>query len=175
MVLACLALGSMTLPQRHVTRGCRCPFRYCPRCGLSSVGIQIVHYKVVPVLCMGVEYKAGFTWKTARSGRATELAAQGMPVTQIMDLGEWKSSAFFNYIDVSAVDAAEMWRLADLEDDEEDTVAWPGPSQRAALGVTPQRAPVSTGPDHVAAASTALRGGGQPARCSGVAPRLAPW
>ena len=72
---------------------------------------------------LGVEHKAGFTWKAARAGRATELAAQGMPLAQIMDLGEWKSSAILNYIDESAVDAAEMLRLADLEDDEDDTVA----------------------------------------------------
>ena len=46
-----------------------------------------------------------------------------MPLAQIMDLGERKSSAILNYIDESAVDAAEVLRLADLEDDEEDTVA----------------------------------------------------
>ena len=71
----------------------------------------------------GVGHKAWLTWKAARSGRATELAAQGRPLAQIMDLGERKSSAILNHIDESAVDAAEMLRLADLEDDEEDTVA----------------------------------------------------
>ena len=70
---------------------------------------------------LGLEHKAGFTWKAARSGRATELAAQGMPLAQIMDLGEWKSSAILNYIDESAVDAAEMLRPAEVEDDEDDT------------------------------------------------------
>ena len=72
---------------------------------------------------LGVGHKAWLTWKAARSGRATELAAQGRPLAQIMDLGERKSSAILNHIDESAVDAAEMLRLADLEDDEEDTVA----------------------------------------------------
>ena len=123
-------------------RRCRCPAvgaHFCPACRTLSLAStkkltvgdrlfdrtasQMAGCIRAALRILGVEHKAGFTWKAARSGRATELAAQGMPLAQIMDLGEWKSSAIFNYIDESAVDAAEMRRLADLEDDEDDAVA----------------------------------------------------
>ena len=65
-----------------------------------------------------VDQRSGFTWKAARAGRATELAAQGMSLAQIMDMGEWQSRAVLAYIDESTVDAAEMLRLAELEDEE---------------------------------------------------------
>ena len=112
---------------------------------------------------LGLEHKAGFTWKAARSGRATELAAQGMPLAQIMDLGEWKSSAILNYIDESAVDAAEMVRLAEVEDDEDDTLA--GRCQRLALGVVPRLAPLPRGPAPVASVDLRRRVG---AACAGL-------
>ena len=123
-------------------RRCKCPSvgaHFCPACRtllfvstrklrvgdrlFTRTASQMAGCIRAALSTLWVVHKAWFTWKAARSGRATELAAQGMPLAQIMDLGEWKSSAILNYIDESAVDAAEMLRLADLEDDEDDTVA----------------------------------------------------
>ena len=71
---------------------------------------------------IGVDQGAGFTWKACRAGRATELAALGMPLAQIMEMGEWRSAAMLAYVDETAVDAAEMLRLAEAEDDADDAI-----------------------------------------------------
>ena len=49
-----------------------------------------------------------FTLKAFRAGRATTLAAQGKSLGTILQAGEWRSSAFMNYVDTDIVDSAQL-------------------------------------------------------------------
>ena len=44
------------------------------------------------------------TWKAFRAGHATELAAHGHTMANIMQAGEWKSKAFIDVADSDAID-----------------------------------------------------------------------
>ena len=59
------------------------------------------------------------SWKAVRSGRATEMAADGFTLAKILEAGEWRSSAFLRYIDETAADQGQSLRAA-LEENDED-------------------------------------------------------
>ena len=61
-----------------------------------------------------------FTWKAFRSGRATEMAAQGYTLGQVLLAGDWQSVAMLRYIKESEADAAECIRQAAENSDEEE-------------------------------------------------------
>ena len=64
---------------------------------------------------------AGFTWKSVRAGRATELArTPGITLVQIMEAGDWKSKAVFSYIKEKEVDPEAVIAAALEESDAED-------------------------------------------------------
>ena len=64
---------------------------------------------------------AAFTWKSVRAGRATELArTPGVTVQQIMDAGDWKAQAVFNYIKQEEAEPMEVLALA-IEDSEPES------------------------------------------------------
>ena len=65
-----------------------------------------------------------YTLKSFRAGKATEMAAQGFTLAQILDAGEWKSRAVYNYIDANTADQAELLRQTiEAPDDEENSEA----------------------------------------------------
>ena len=61
-----------------------------------------------------------FTWKAFRSGRATEMAAQGYTLGQVLLAGDWQSVAMLRYIKESEADAAECIRQASENSGEEE-------------------------------------------------------
>ena len=62
---------------------------------------------------------SGFTLKTFRAGRATALAAQGKSLGTILQAGEWRSSAFMNYVDMDTVDNSQLLNQTLALSDEE--------------------------------------------------------
>ena len=59
---------------------------------------------------LGVADAQIFTWKAFRSGRATEMAAMGFTLGQVLAAGDWHSVAMLKYIKESEADAAECLR-----------------------------------------------------------------
>ena len=51
---------------------------------------------------------ASYTLKAFRAGKATALAAEGKSLGQILQAGEWRSSAFLSYVDTDVVDQAQL-------------------------------------------------------------------
>ena len=66
-----------------------------------------------------------YTFKSFRAGKASAMAGEGFTLGQILEAGEWRSRAVFNYLDVDAIDAAEVLRQtidhSDVEDAAEET------------------------------------------------------
>ena len=62
----------------------------------------------------------GICWKSFRAGHATHLAARGCDIKLIMERGEWKSRAVFDYIDADKVDHAVFLHTTMERSDEED-------------------------------------------------------
>ena len=59
------------------------------------------------------------TLKTFRASAASAMVASGEPLARILAAGEWKSSAFLNYVDESEVDRQKyISSLLDAEEDE---------------------------------------------------------
>ena len=69
---------------------------------------------------LGVNHAAAFAYKSFRSGHATEMAAEGYTLSQILEAGCWKSSAFARYIDEGEADKQQMSRLHHAMDIAED-------------------------------------------------------
>ena len=67
-----------------------------------------------------------YTLKAFRAGRVTALAASGASIGEILLAGEWKSFALMRYIDMDAVDQAQLLNAAldasDKEDEPEEDV-----------------------------------------------------
>ncbi len=61
-----------------------------------------------------------FTWKQFRASRATQLARDGVPLADIMKLGEWKSRAVARYLDEEVLDARRVIELVTNESEEEN-------------------------------------------------------
>ena len=53
-----------------------------------------------------------FGFKSFRAGKATEMAATGFGLAEILQAGEWRSSAYLRYLDESIADEGEMLRQA---------------------------------------------------------------
>ena len=62
----------------------------------------------------------GISWKSFRAGHATHLAACGCDIKLIMEAGEWKSRAVFEYIGAYKVDQAVFLHTTMDRSDEED-------------------------------------------------------
>ena len=68
-----------------------------------------------------LSYNAGgVSWKSFRAGYATHLAACGCDIKVITDAGEWRSSAFLDYIDADKVDEVVFLNTTLEQSDEED-------------------------------------------------------
>ena len=67
-----------------------------------------------------VEGAMAFTRKAFRSGRATEMAAMGYTLGQVLAAGDWHSVAMLKYIRESEADAWECVRQATEQSDEEE-------------------------------------------------------
>ena len=48
---------------------------------------------------LGMPHASDITFKSFRAGKATQLAAQGVSLGDIVNAGEWKSNAFLRYVD----------------------------------------------------------------------------
>jgi len=60
-----------------------------------------------------------YTLKSFRAGRATEMAALGYTLPAILEAGEWRSRAVFNYLNTEEADHAELLRQSlEASDDE---------------------------------------------------------
>jgi len=70
-------------------------------------------------LC-GTAGAEAYTLKAFRAGRATEMAALGFTLPAILEAGEWKSRAVFNYVDIAVADHAEVLRQSIEASDDED-------------------------------------------------------
>ena len=57
---------------------------------------------------LSVKSSQSYTLKSFRAGRATELAAQGRSIGDILRAGEWRSAAFLSYVDADAVDERQL-------------------------------------------------------------------
>ena len=71
------------------------------------------------LLVLGFQGATALTLKAFRAGKATELAAEGKTIGQILRAGEWKSAAFLAYIDEDAVDAAQLLDTTLAQSEEE--------------------------------------------------------
>ena len=71
---------------------------------------------------LGVEYADLFTLKTFRASRATTMAAEGDSLAEIMNAGEWLSSALLSYVNESAVDSQRFVQALMQEDEAEEVV-----------------------------------------------------
>ena len=61
------------------------------------------------------------TWKAFRAGHATHLAARGSHISEIMQVGGWKSKAFLAYCDPDTIDAVVFFNAGlDASDNEGD-------------------------------------------------------
>ena len=68
---------------------------------------------------LAVPSASEYTLKTFRAGRATQMAASGSSLGDILIAGEWRSSALARYVDDDHVDAAAVLRTTiDASDDE---------------------------------------------------------
>ena len=72
---------------------------------------------------LGVVNWSLYTLKSFRAGRATAMAASGDTLASILQAGEWKSSAFLNYISESEVDRVRMLDHAMMDDEEDEDLA----------------------------------------------------
>ena len=59
-----------------------------------------------------------FSLKAFRTGRATELAKKGVPISKILQADDWRSSAFVRYIDEDTLDHASFAQEIGGSDDE---------------------------------------------------------
>ena len=75
-----------------------------PQATLAVVIKALVNMKVVGGSCM--------TWKALRAGHATAMAAPGCTLAAILEAGEWRSTAFLNYVDSNVADESEILRSA---------------------------------------------------------------
>ena len=73
------------------------------------------------LLRIGVPNGERLGWKGFRAGKATQMAAQGDRLGETLTAGEWRSRAFLNYVDESAVDQARL--LADTVEASSDEEA----------------------------------------------------
>ena len=63
---------------------------------------------------------AAFTWKAVRAGRATELSrTPHVTIQEVMDAGDWRSQAVFNYIKPDEIEPLEALAIALEESDPE--------------------------------------------------------
>ena len=61
------------------------------------------------------------TWKAFRAGHATELAAHGHTIAEIMKAGEWRSKTFIDYADSDIIDKEVFLNtILDVSDAEGD-------------------------------------------------------
>ena len=60
-----------------------------------------------------------YTLKAFRAGKATALAAEGKSLGQILQAGEWRSSALLSYVDTDIVDQAQLLDQTLAQSDEE--------------------------------------------------------
>ena len=83
---------------------------------LSKGRVVSEHRRALALL--GVPSAPPFTLKAYRAGRATELAAKGVSLGEILRLGEWKSKAVLAYINEDALDTAEFVQAMDSDDEQ---------------------------------------------------------
>lgn len=70
---------------------------------------------------LAVEDATSYTWKAFRSGRATEMAAMGFTLGQVLAAGDWHSVAMLKCIRETEADTLECVRqAAENSDDEEE-------------------------------------------------------
>ncbi len=78
---------------------------------------------VKALVLMGVQAAQHMSWKAVRAGHATRMAANGATLAAILEAGEWKSAASFNYVDLNVADSAEILRQTiqgELDADSDD-------------------------------------------------------
>ena len=74
--------------------------------------------RLLKLLAVGGAQK--FSFKAFRAGKATEMAATGSTLHQILSAGEWRSAAFARYVDEDIADSAQLLRCTiDASSDEE--------------------------------------------------------
>ena len=71
-------------------------------------------------MLFGVGEAVAYTWNAFRSGRATEMAAMGFTLGQILVAGNWHSVDMFKYIRETEADALECFRQVSEKSDEEE-------------------------------------------------------
>ena len=67
---------------------------------------------------LNVPDAAKYGLKAFRSGKATQMAADGSTLSSILEYGEWKSAALLRYISETEVDRTRFLHILDREDDE---------------------------------------------------------
>jgi len=61
---------------------------------------------------LGVPNAAAVSFKAFRAGKATSMASSGYTLAQILNAGEWRSSAYIKYVDETLADEQEVLRQA---------------------------------------------------------------
>ena len=99
----CMAHRVQQYLQRHHFKIGEALFpRFKPQATLSVLIKSLDNMRVVGA--------SGMTWKSVRAGRATAMAARGCTLAAILEAGEWRSTAFLNYVDANVADQAEVLR-----------------------------------------------------------------
>ena len=71
------------------------------------------------ILLLGHKNANTCTWKSVRSGRATEMSASGITPGQVLEVGQWRSAANFQFFDGTSAGNLQLLRTALDESDDE--------------------------------------------------------
>jgi len=88
--------------------------------GKVATGSQMLSKLKRCLILLGYQEASLYSWKSVRAGKATEMAAQGFTLGQVLAAGEWRSSAYMNYIDETGSDHAQLLRAALAESDADE-------------------------------------------------------